>query len=812
LKYLILFTIIVVNACQGVEMPRSEVRAYAYILSELLTKKGWTRNEVTVQQECQDIKEIKKSLDKKTPENIVQIAENTFYVIEAKNKRSKIDLALREAKEEYADIINKNSKARALFISGVAGNDKEGFLCRSMYYCNKKWLPITENGFETTGLLSKSQITRILHQKGPDLKDIEIDQNEFLRAAENINNILHSGAINKDYRARVMASLLLALAEGSEINVEENPHIMIQSINSRVDLMLRKHNKTEFARFIKIDLPSSEDNHVKFKKALVLTIQELLELNIRSAMRSGNDVLGKFYEVFLKYGNGAKEIGIVLTPRHLTQFAASVVGVSTQDIVYDPTCGTGGFLVSALDIVAKNEKSTKKLELFKKHGLYGVEQQDPVVALALVNMIFRGDGKNNIIEGDCFKKWLTVDNKDGVAAAKYTDSESNRRIPPVTRVLMNPPFSQKSSDEKEHRFVDQALCQMQDEGILFAVLPMSIMTKGGTLLSWRKNSLLKHNTLLGVVTFPEDIFYPIGVRTVGIFVKKGIPHKKSSRVFWAKISKDGFVKSKGKRLRSPKVDNELETIMPFISKVIAGTNQKFNEPRFYTTEAIDYNDEQLELVPEVYLDEGLTSIDSVVQAIDKVVRELFSFLIVSKDLNNPILGEFKKQKTTSLSTKRFNYRNFYPDDLFEISRGDYHVSSSLDDGTIPLISCKSVENGIEGYFDIDTGIHQNCLTIASDGSWPLTTFYQPYRFAAKDNVIICSPKDSLKMRTLLFISAQLNSQIWRFSYGRKAYLNKLSKIQISLPIKANGQIDEKSIESIVNSSPIWNDIQSIRAK
>ena len=37
-------------------------------------------------------------------------------------------------------------------------------------------------------------------------------------------------------------------------------------------------------------------------------------------MRSGKDVLGKFYEVFLKYGNGAKEIGIVLTPRHITRF------------------------------------------------------------------------------------------------------------------------------------------------------------------------------------------------------------------------------------------------------------------------------------------------------------------------------------------------------------------------------------------------------------------------------------------------------------------------------------------------------------
>jgi hypothetical protein len=47
---------------------------------------------------------------------------------------------------------------------------------------------------------------------------------------------------------------------------------------------------------------------------LVKTILELLNLNICSAMNSSTDVLGQFYEVFLKYGNGAKEIGIVLTP------------------------------------------------------------------------------------------------------------------------------------------------------------------------------------------------------------------------------------------------------------------------------------------------------------------------------------------------------------------------------------------------------------------------------------------------------------------------------------------------------------------
>jgi len=73
-------------------------------------------------------------------------------------------------------------------------------------------------------------------------------------------------------------------------------------------------------------------------------------------MASGNDVLGKFYEKFLKYGNGAKEIGIVLTPRHITEFASEVLDVKYNDYVLDPTCGTGGFLVSAFDYSKKEFK------------------------------------------------------------------------------------------------------------------------------------------------------------------------------------------------------------------------------------------------------------------------------------------------------------------------------------------------------------------------------------------------------------------------------------------------------------------------
>lgn len=787
---------------------RSEVHAYSFILNELISRKGWTKQQVYTQQECQNIPSFLKYLKNQRPENVVEVNKAIFYIIEAKNTRSKLDLALKEAEKDYADFLNKDKYTKALFVTGIAGNDKEGFIAKSKYFENGNWKIITENEYEVTGLLSKSQIERILETNSASIKDFEIDEKEFLQAAENINQILHDGAINKDYRARVISALLLALVEGSSIDLSVDPSLLIQSINSRVDLMLKKHQKQDFSRYIKIDLPSSEDNHVKFKGAIIRTIQELLELNIRSAMKSGKDVLGKFYEIFLKYGNGAKEIGIVLTPRHLTRFAAEILDINENDLVFDPTCGTGGFLVAALDEVKKKCTSEKKFDIFKKYGIYGIEEQDPVVALALVNMIFRGDGKNNIIEGNCFNKWLNQSEDNGISNAEYLDSNNDSRIAPITKVLMNPPFAQKGSQKKEYHFVEQALNQMQDDGLLFAILPMSVLSKGGEELNWRKEYLLKNHTVLSIVTFPEDLFYPVGVRTLGLFVKKGTPHNKNNKVFWAKVNYDGFVKSKGKRLESKKADNELIEIKSLLLKSVKQQDFEANKPKFYINKPIDFTDKQLELIPEAYLDEGLISISETVEEIDKIVRELFSFLITSKKIGNHFLKFIKNQNTKPFSSK-IKYKIFKLNELFcYINTGDFHVSGDLDKGTTPLISCKTVENGTEGLFEIDNNIFENCITIASDGSWPMSSFYHSYEFAAKDNVIICKPNENLNQKAILFITAQLNSQIWRFSYGRKCYLNKTDKIQIPLPVNNNDEIDFNVIDSIVDSCQVWNDLKS----
>lgn len=111
----------------------SEFTSYIYIKKEL-ENLGWnTKNpernvegEVYTQQECLDNEEIAKQLINKKPEYVVKVDEDKLYIVEAKGTIDKIDVAFSEAME-YANLVNQSNVISAPIISGVAGNDEDGW-------------------------------------------------------------------------------------------------------------------------------------------------------------------------------------------------------------------------------------------------------------------------------------------------------------------------------------------------------------------------------------------------------------------------------------------------------------------------------------------------------------------------------------------------------------------------------------------------------------------------------------------------------------------------------------------------------------
>src|ERR1019366_3671840 len=253
---------------------------------------------------------------------------------------------------------------------------------------------------------------------------------------------------------------------------------------------------------------------------------------------------------------------------------------------------------------------------------------------------------------------------------------------PVTKVMMNPPFALKRDSEKEYKFLDHALAQMQDGTLLFAVLPYPAMVKRGGYFNWRKNLLLPKHRLLAVVTFPGDLFYPVGVTTVGVFIKKGIPHRKGDRVLWLRALTDGLLKSKGKRLPSPRTTNDLERARNLLQAFIHNPSHPIpNQHQFMKATPIDFDDKQLELAPEVYLEQAESSIGHVAERLEETVRDIFSYLIKINrvKLGSPVWGTFNVT------------------DFFQLRRGNFHSIAALAPGKYPTISRVSTDNGLIGF-------------------------------------------------------------------------------------------------------------------
>ena len=613
----------------------SEFNSYTFIKNDL-EKLGWntknptrdTRGQVYTQQECLDHPEIGRLLGRQKPEYVVKILENVFWVIEAKATHSELEKAFDEA-VEYAETLNGSTLIESFIVSGVAGNDIDGYLIKTAVFTrNRRRIQIvTYNDNPITGLLSPDQSKFLFEGRTHQLNELVTDEKLLLSIAEEINEELHAASINKDKRANVMSSVLLSMVSDTLPNFNASPVVFVRDINNRAEDVLIEHSKREFSSEIELTLPKESAAKAKFKHALIKVYFLLRKINVKAAMNGGQDLLGKFYEVFLKYGNGAKDIGIVLTPRHVTKFACEIVDVNEEDIIYDPACGTGGFLVAAYDKV-KNE-SPANLTHFKKHKIFGVEQQANVATLAIVNMIFRGDGKNNIINDDCFAVSLNRKMRNGDLSAEYISEKPSR--PAVTKVLMNPPFALKKEDEKEYKFLDHALIQMANNGLLFAVLPVSVMYSGEKYGEWRER-MLQSNTLLSVISFSNELFYPQAtVEPIAIVLKKGVPHKDAQKIAWVRITDDGFRKHKRKRLPTGNTQ-QLNSVEHKLKSFISSGNITTEIAGLIEFKEINPHDSKLELIPANYLSNPKVSNLEITQEMRRVFASV-SFQGIRKTLD-----------------------------------------------------------------------------------------------------------------------------------------------------------------------------------
>lgn len=313
------------------------------------------------------------------------------------------------------------------------------------------------------------------------------------------------------------------------------------------------------------------------------------------------DALGIFYHEFIKYsssdGNG---LGIVLTPKHLTDFMCEVGEINKNSKVVDICCGSGSFLVTAMSKMCKNADPKKVAEI-KQSSLYGIELDIELFTLAVTNMIVRQDGKSNIIHADCFGA-----NAKKELLKNFPDTQLNLG-------LMNPPYSQK--DHVELEFVEKLLSFLSPNGIGVAVVPMSCAI--GTKFKEERRRLFNNHTLKAVFSMPDDIFYPTGTNVCVMVWQAHKPHDSTQKTFFGFCKNDGFVKRK--KLGRIDVKNLWEKIkaewleLYRDKKVVDGKS---------ALQAVTHSDEWL---PEAYMKTDYSSLTQ--EDFEKTVRDYLAYLV-----------------------------------------------------------------------------------------------------------------------------------------------------------------------------------------
>ena len=339
--------------------------------------------------------------------------------------------------------------------------------------------------------------------------------------ADEINRLLREANITDAQRPAIVGAIMLALWK-SKGQIRRDPEYILGDINEASQKAFWTAEKAGIADSLRVPVANKD----LAKSAIrIVSILERLGVTVLSAE---TDYLGQLYETFFTYVGG-NTIGQIFTPRHMTAFMAELADVQRDDDVLDPACGTGGFLIAAMNRVQRRNKLSRAqmIEIVKKH-LVGFEVEPITAALCIANMVLRGDGSTRVHQGSCF------------TSKKFEAGKANV-------VLMNPPFPHESTDKPPEEFIARALEGLRTRGLFVAIVPQSLLVKREKQ-QWR-DDILRLHTLCGVIALPDELFQPFAAATTAILIlEKGIPHSSDRRVFFARVDNDGFKLKKGVRI------------------------------------------------------------------------------------------------------------------------------------------------------------------------------------------------------------------------------------------------------------------------
>ena len=245
-----------------------------------------------------------------------------------------------------------------------------------------------------------------------------------------------------------------------------------------------------------------------------------------------------------RMGNAGRNGGEYYTPRPLIRSIVKVVDPKIGETVYDPACGSAGFLCEAFNYMEEKISSTTDNDILQHSTFYGIEKKPLPYIIATMNMIFHGVSAPNIIKANTLAINLTqIQEKD------------RKNV-----ILANPPFGGNErgevlqnfeirSSETAYMFMQHFVKMLKANGRAGIVIKNTFLSNGDAAAI--RKMLLETCNLHTVLDLPSGVFTGAGVKTVVLFFTKGMPTEK---VWYYQIDKH-FTKT------NPMTEKDLEEFL-----------------------------------------------------------------------------------------------------------------------------------------------------------------------------------------------------------------------------------------------------------
>ena len=403
-------------------------------------------------------------------------------------------------------------------------------------------------------------------------KDIKmVSEEELTRRFKQAHDALWAGGqLNPSEAFDELDKLIFCKIWDEKYNIEDgklkprkkgeiyNFQVITEATEAKTNDALAKRVKAIYNAGKSFDKEVFKDDIRLSNERIRTIVNYLQEINLSA---TDLDSKGRAFETFMgSFFRG--EFGQYFTPRVIVQFIVEALPITNNSLVLDTSCGSGGFLLHALDKVrrqADKEYPDYKTDIeehnawkdywhnFAEKNLYGIEINEQIARTAKMNMIIHDDGHTNVISVDGL-----ISDKEAHLTSTNKGFQYNR----FDFIITNPPFGSSVKDNEKHYlrkyflgtkqpdwldykntkesyrnnqstevlFIEQCYNYLTEGGYLAVVLPDGILTNSS--LQYVRDAIEDWYRIVAVTSMPQTAFYAkgAGVKSSVLFVKK---HKKA---------------------------------------------------------------------------------------------------------------------------------------------------------------------------------------------------------------------------------------------------------------------------------------------